>query len=166
MCLGVHHLFALGDFQGSQGEGQGCLVNPIGKSQEINFLLEDLFLRPVTRPSDSFQELWLTQSRWLVLFLSLVAFVIIFIMCVTELNMGKSVMTPLTLTQNNWTDVMTRANNLSFYVTKGPWQTFCSSKWPAFGVGWPSQGNFSLPVILGVKLFFRPQEGILIRYRI
>ena len=166
MCLGVHHLFALGDVQGSQGQGQECLVNPLGKSQEINFLLDDLFLRPVTRPSDSFQELWLTQSRRLVLFLSLVAFVIVFIMCVTELNMGKTVTTPLTLTQNHWTDVMTRANNLSFDVKKGPWQTFCSSKWPAFGVGWPSQGNFSLPFILGVKLFFRPQEGILIRCRI
>ena len=101
MCLGVHHLFALGDFQGSQGEGQGCLVNPLGKSQEINFLLDDLFLRPVTRPSDSFQELWLTQSRRLVLLLSLVAFVIVFNMCVTELNMGKTVTTPLTLTQNH-----------------------------------------------------------------
>ena len=166
MCLGVHHLFALGDVQGSQGQGQGCLVNPLGKSQEINFLLDDLFLRPVTRPSDSFQELWLTQSRRLVLFLSLVAFVIVFIMCVTELNVGKTVTTPLTLTQNHWTDVMTRANNLSSDVKKGPWQTFCSSKWPAFSVGWPSQGNFSLPVILGVKLFFRPQEGILIRYHI
>lgn len=67
----------------------------------INFLLDDLFLRPVTRPSDSFQELWLTQSRRLVLLLSLVAFVIVFNMCVTELNMGKTVTTPLTLTQNH-----------------------------------------------------------------
>lgn len=139
---------------------------PPREKSGINFLLDDLFLRPVPRPSDSFQELWLTQSRRLVLFLSLVAFVIVFIMCVTELNVGKTVTTPLTLTQNHWTDVMTRANNLSFNVKKGPWQTFCSSKWPAFSVGWPSQGNFSLPVILGVKLFFRLQEGILIRYLI
>jgi hypothetical protein len=151
VCLGVHHLFALGDVQGSQGEGQGCLVNPRGKSQEIIFLLDDLFLRPVTRPSDSFQELWATQSRRLVLFFSLVAFVIVFIMCVTELNMGQTVTTPLTLTQKHWTDVLTRAINLCFKVKKGPRQTFCSSKWPTYGVGWPSQGNFSLPVILGVK---------------
>ena len=86
---------------------------PPREKSGINFLLDDLFLRPVTRPSDSFQELWLTQSRRLVLFLSLVAFVIVFIMCVTELNVGKTVTTPLTLTQNHWTDVITRANNLS-----------------------------------------------------
>jgi hypothetical protein len=126
-------------------------VDPRGKSQEISFLLDDLFLRPVNRPSDSFQEFWLTWSRRLVLFLSLVVFVIIFIVCVTELDMGQTVTTPLTLTQNHWTDVKTRAHNLSVEVKKGPWQTFCSSKWPTFGVGWPSQGTFSLPVILGVK---------------
>lgn len=74
---------------------------PPPEKSGINFLLDDLFLRPVTRPSDSFQELWLTQSRQPVLLLSLVAFVIVFNMCVTELNMGKTVTTPLTLTQNH-----------------------------------------------------------------
>ena len=126
-------------------------MDPCGESQEISFLLDDLFLRPVSRPSDSFQEFWSTQSQRLVLSLSLEVFVSVFIVCVTELDMGQTVTTPLTLTQNHWTDVKTRAHNLSVEVKKGPWQTFCSSKWPTFGVGWPSQGTFSLPVILGVK---------------
>ena len=126
-------------------------MDPRGKSQEISFLLDDLFLRPVSRLSDSFQEFWSTQSQRLVLSLSLVVFVIVFIVCVTELEMGQTVTTPLTLTQNHWTDVKTRAHNLSVEVKKGPWKTFCSSKWPTFGVGWPSQGTFSRSIILAVK---------------
>jgi hypothetical protein len=127
------------------------LADPHRKSQEISLLLDDRFLRPSTRPSDSFQEFWSTRSRRLVLFLSFVVFVIVFVVCVTELNMGQTVTTPLTLTQNHWTDIKTRAHNLSVEVKKGPWKTFCTSKWPTFSVGWPSQGTFSLPVILAVK---------------
>ena len=95
-----------GRLSGKSGGGPGMPSEPPREKSGINFLLDDLFLRPVTRPSDSFQELWLTQSRQPVLLLSLVAFVIVFNMCVTELNMGKTVTTPLTLTQNHWTDVM------------------------------------------------------------
>ena len=126
-------------------------MDPRGKSQEISFLLDDLFLRPVSRLYDSFQEFWLTRSRRLVLFLSFVVFVIVFVVCVTELNMGQTVTTPLTVTRNHWMNVKNRAHNLSIKVKKGPWQTFCSSEWPTFGVGWPLQGNFSLPIILAVK---------------
>lgn len=158
-------MFALGDVLGSQGEGQGCLVNLCRKSQDISFLLDDLFLRPATRPSDSFQEFWSTQSQRLVLSLSLEVFVSVFIVCVTELEMGQTVTTPLILTQNHWIDVKTRIHNLSVEVKKGPWQNFCSSEWPTFGVGWPSQGTFSLPIILAVKgVVFQAAGVILIRY--
>ena len=128
-------MFALGDIPGGQGEDQGCLVDPCGESQEISFLLDDLFLRPVSRLSDSFQEFWSTQSWQLVLSLSLVVFVSVFIACVAELEMGHTVTTPLTVTRNHWMNVKNRAHNLSIKVKKGPWQTFCSSEWPTFGVG-------------------------------
>jgi hypothetical protein len=33
-------------------------------------------------------------------------------------------------------DVRARGQNLSVMVKKKLWQTFCTSEWPAFGVGW------------------------------
>ncbi|KAM6182206.1 transmembrane channel-like protein 1 [Erethizon dorsatum] len=39
----------------------------------------------------------------------------------------------------------------------GKWQTFCSSEWPTFQVGWPPEGTFHLPLIQAVKtIVFRP----------
>ena len=74
--------------------------------------------------------------------------------------MGQTVTTPLTLTLNHWTDVKTRAHNLSLEVRKRPWKTFCSSEWPNFGVGWPSGGTFNLSVISAVKrIIFQDTEG-------
>ena len=31
------------------------------------------------------------------------------------------------------------------------WRTFCSTEWPAFGVGWPPEGTLDLIVISAVK---------------
>ncbi|MEJ1288508.1 hypothetical protein NN561_019539 [Cricetulus griseus] len=74
--------------------------------------------------------------------------------------MGQTVTTPLTLTLDHWTDVKTRAHNLSVEVRKGPWQTFCSSEWPSFGVGWPPEGTFNLSLISAIKrIIFQASGG-------
>lgn len=143
--------FALGDVPGGQEEDQGRLVDLHGESREINFLLDDLCQRAIPRPSDSFQNFWSTRSRQLVLFSCLSVFVIVFVVCIAEVDMGQAATTPLTMTLDHWKDVKIRAHNLSVEVKKGPWQTFCSSKWPAFNVGWPSGGTFNLPIIFAVK---------------
>ncbi|XP_070271982.1 uncharacterized protein [Myotis yumanensis] len=65
--------------------------------------------------------------------------------------MGQSASTPLSLTLDRWSEVKGRAKNLSLVVKKGKWQTFCSSEWPAFNVGWPPEGSFHLPLIREVR---------------
>ena len=72
--------------------------------------------------------------------------------------MGQTVSTPLSLTKDHWTDVRARGRNLSVIVKKKPWLTFCSSEWPAFGVGWPAEGMFDLPTIRAIKAIVF-QEG-------
>lgn len=79
--------------------------------------------------------------------------------CVVELDMGQKVTTPLTLTLDHWTEVRTRAQNSSVDVKKGPWQTFCSSEWPSFKVGWPPEGAFNLSLIFAVKRIIFQEEG-------
>ena len=64
---------------------------------------------------------------------------------------GRTVTTPLSLTLDHWTEVRSRAHNLSVEIKKGPWQTFCISEWPAFDVGWPPEGTFDLTLIFEVK---------------
>lgn len=86
----------------------------------------------------------------------LVSLVVLLVFCGGCLSyfidgMGQTVMTPLSLTLDHWTEVKARAHNLSVEVKKGKWQTFCSSEWPTFGVGWPLIGTFSLDVICAVK---------------
>lgn len=130
-----------------------------GNSQEIVLLLEDLCQCPDSRPTDSFQCLWSTRSRHRFWFLFSLVFVSAFIMCVVELEMGQTVMTPLTLTLDHWTEVRTRAHNLSVDVKEGPWQTFCSSKWPTFRVGWPPDGAFNLSLIFAVKCLVFQEVG-------
>lgn len=75
------------------------------------------------------------------------------------LNMGQTFSTPLALTLGHWRDVRTRANNLSVDVRKGKWQTFCSSEWPTFGVGWPPEGTFNLSIIFAVKRIIFQKTG-------
>lgn len=81
------------------------------------------------------------------------------VVCVVELDMGQKVTTPLTLTLDHWTEVRTRAHNLAVDVKKGPWQTFCSSEWPDFKVGWPPEGAFNLSLILAVKRIIFQEIG-------
>ncbi|XP_029787214.1 protein transport protein sec31-like isoform X2 [Suricata suricatta] len=65
--------------------------------------------------------------------------------------MGQKISTPLSLTIDHWSEVKTRAHNLSVEIGKKKWQSFCTSEWPTFGVGWPPEGSFNLPLISSVK---------------
>jgi hypothetical protein len=47
---------------------------------------------------------------------------------------------------------------LSIEVKKGLWQTFCSSEWLIFDVGWPTEGAFDLTIIFEIKAIIF-QEG-------
>lgn len=66
-------------------------------------------------------------------------------------SMGQTITTPLSLTLDHWQDVWNPANNLSVNVKKRKWQTFCTSEWPTFNVGWPQDGSFNPDIILQVK---------------
>uniref|UniRef100_A0A8C9H2J4 Gag protein n=1 Tax=Piliocolobus tephrosceles TaxID=591936 RepID=A0A8C9H2J4_9PRIM len=59
--------------------------------------------------------------------------------------------TPLSLLVNNFKDVKTRGYDLSVELKKGKLITFGHSEWPTFGVGWPPEGTFCLPIITKVK---------------
>ncbi|XP_023047362.2 uncharacterized protein LOC111525929 isoform X2 [Piliocolobus tephrosceles] len=65
--------------------------------------------------------------------------------------MGGAQSTPLSFLVNNFKDVKARGYNLSVELKKGKLMTFCRSEWPAFGVGWPPEGTFCLPIITKVK---------------
>lgn len=66
--------------------------------------------------------------------------------------MGQSVTTPLSLTLDHFKEIRAFAHDhAAVDVRKGKWQTFCSSEWPTFNVGWPPEGTFNLSVILQVK---------------
>ena len=60
--------------------------------------------------------------------------------------MGQETSTPLSLMTDHFSDFKSRARNLSVLV-KNKLVTFCSSEWPAFNVGWPQEGTFSLPIV-------------------
>jgi hypothetical protein len=75
--------------------------------------------------------------------------------------MGQTVSTPLSLSEDHWTDVRARGQNLSIIVKKKPWQSYCTSEWPTFGVGWPLEGTFYLPTIKAVKaVVFQEGPGL------
>ena len=68
-----------------------------------------------------------------------------------DLTMRQTVTTPLSLTLAHWTEVKTRAHDLSVVVKKGRWQTLCTAEWPTYQVGWPPEGSFSLEKIRQVR---------------
>ncbi|MEJ1283826.1 hypothetical protein NN561_014801 [Cricetulus griseus] len=145
---------------GRTGGRPGTPGGPPRKRSGISFLLDNLCQRAISCPSDSFQNYWSTRGRQLTLFSCLSVVVIAFIVCVIEVDMGQTVTTLLTLTLDHWTDVKTRAHNLSVEVRKGSWRTFCSSEWPSFSVGWPSGGTFNLSIISAVKqIIFQATGG-------
>lgn len=65
--------------------------------------------------------------------------------------MGQTLVTPLSLTLQHFKEVRRVAHNNSVDVKKGRWQTFCTSEWPTFSVGWPRDGTFNLSIIRQVK---------------
>ena len=58
--------------------------------------------------------------------------------------MGQTTSTPLSLMTNHFSDFKSRVQNLSLLMKKSKLVTFCSAEWPAFDVGWPQEGTFSL----------------------
>ena len=107
-------------------------------------------------PSESFVKLWRLSSaaRLLCTCLVSVYVVVILFLCVYEpldRAMGQTLTTPLSLTLTHFSDVRTRAHNLSVEVRKGRWQTFCTSEWPTLHGGWSRDGTFDLSIILQVK---------------
>ena len=52
---------------------------------------------------------------------------------------------------DHFSDVRTRAHNLSLLVKKSKLITFCSAEWPALQVGWPPEGTFQPSIIQAVK---------------
>jgi hypothetical protein len=75
--------------------------------------------------------------------------------------MGQTVTIPLSLTLDHWTEVRSRAHNLSVEIKKRPWQIFCASEWPTFNVKWLLEGTFGLLLSLKLKpLFFRADLGL------
>ena len=61
---------------------------------------------------------WSTRNRTQIFSISVIVFCLVFVICIIDLEMGQTVMTPLTLTFDHWTDVKTRAHNLSVEVKK------------------------------------------------
>jgi hypothetical protein len=66
--------------------------------------------------------------------------------------MGQTISTPLGLTLEPCTEIKTVAHNLSVDVRKRFWRALCPLEWPAFDVGWPSEGILDLIVISAFEL--------------
>lgn len=60
---------------------------------------------------------------------------------------------------HHWSEVKARAQELSFTVKKGKWQTLCAAKWPTFKTGWPIEGSFHRDLIQRVKGVVFQQGG-------
>uniref|UniRef100_A0A8C9CQV4 Gag polyprotein n=1 Tax=Phocoena sinus TaxID=42100 RepID=A0A8C9CQV4_PHOSS len=75
--------------------------------------------------------------------------------------MGQTQSTPLSLLLTNFGDVKSRGHDLSLDIRKRKLITFCRSEWPTFGVGWPTEGTFCLPIVLKIKsrVFLPGKEG-------
>ena len=65
--------------------------------------------------------------------------------------MVQATSTPLSLMTDHLSDFKSRAQNLSVLVKKNKLRIFCSAEWPAFDVGWPGEGTFSLPIIQAIR---------------
>lgn len=65
--------------------------------------------------------------------------------------MGQNISIPLNLTLEHLKEVKTGAHNLSVETEKQKWKILCTSEWPTFQIEWPTEGSFSLPLILTIK---------------
>ena len=65
--------------------------------------------------------------------------------------------TPLPLVTDNFKEVKMRAHDLSVEIKKNKLITFCTTEWPTFHVGWPSEGTFDLGTVHRVQdIIFQP----------
>ena len=72
--------------------------------------------------------------------------------------MGQETSTPLSLMTDHFSDFKSRAQNLSVLVKKNKLINFCSTEWPTFHEGWPSEGTFDLETVHRVRdIVFRPR---------
>ena len=55
--------------------------------------------------------------------------------------------TPKGLILSHFLKVKEKALNMSLSIKKSKLTTFCSVKWPSFGVGWPTKVSLSLELI-------------------
>lgn len=115
----------------------------------VEALIESGVVMPF-QPSESVSWCWKTHKRWALVSVSIISLSVLFVFCVT-LTMGQTVSTPLGQTLDHWTEVKKQAKNLSVEVKRGPWRTYCSSKWLSYGVGWPPEGTLNLTIIFAIK---------------
>ena len=73
----------------------------------------------------------------------------------TFVKMGQRESTPnspLDCILNNFSDFQRRARGYgSVQLDPEFLQTLCQLEWPTFGVGWPAEGTFDLPVLFAVR---------------
>ena len=55
--------------------------------------------------------------------------------------------TPLSLITDRFKEVKMRAHDFSVEIKRNKLITFCSTEWPTFHVGWPSEGPFDLGTV-------------------
>lgn len=123
--------------------------DPVKGTPSDTLLPRRLFKRP--GPLDHLLVSFSIPFCRLVLSLCVVSLFVSFGVLFCLFGMGQTASTPLSLTLAHWSEVSARASNLAVRVKKGKWQTFCSSQWPTFGVGWPADGTFDLNVVRAVK---------------
>ena len=75
-----------------------------------------------------------------------VLFVLLYPRLINPGMMGQrqSSPTPLSLMTEHFKEVKKRAHDLSVKIKKDRLITFCTTEWPSFHVGWPSEGTFNL----------------------
>ena len=59
--------------------------------------------------------------------------------------------TPLSLITDLFKEVKIHAHDLSVEIKRNKLITFCSTEWPTFHVGWPSEGTFDLGTVHRVQ---------------
>ena len=68
--------------------------------------------------------------------------------------------TPLSLMTEYFKEVKKGARDLSVKIKKDRLITFCTTEWPSFHVGWPSEGTFNLETAHQVRdIILWPQAG-------
>ena len=147
----------------------GDVPDPLGGDGVPLFSVDDSWLPPLNsqRLLSYFQFcLWTPGGLFLLsLCLSMwlsVLFVLIYQHLIDPGTMGQrqSSPTPLSLMTEHFKEVKMCAHDLSVEINKNKLITLCSTEWPSFHVGWPSEGTFDLETAYRVRdIIFRPRIG-------